>query len=217
MQSISSGGWFPRERCEALVCALVNTCKLINSFFELAGTQPVSDSILYNWWSLTHREKKLNRMKIGIEWFFFMQTILPWVSVEVPCWKSSFLCISNIFCDCWWSTKMAKGLWKSLHPFSFIQSRQTVRKGEQSPFIYVGHFFFFLKLWPICIAFLFIFHTLLHLPNTFLRTILYNVTIQTYVRVTLSFLLPACHWEAFCIVPGLLNCTVSPQLSTSLI
>lgn len=131
--------------------------------------------------------------------------------------ESSFLCIFNIFYDCWWSTKMAKGLWKSLHPLSSIQSRQTVRKGEQSPFIYVGHFFFFLTLWPICIASLSIFHTLLHLPNTFLRPILYNAMIQTYVRVSPSFLLPACHCKAFCIVPDLLNCTMSPQLCTSII
>lgn len=102
------------------------------------------------------------------------------------------------------------------HPFS-LDRLGLDRKGEQSLFIYVGHFFFFLTLWPICIASLSIFHTLLHLPNTFLRPILYNAMIQTYVRVSPSFLLPACHWEAFCIVPGLLNYTMSPQLSTSII
>lgn len=100
------------------------------------------------------------------------------------------------------------------HPFSLDRLSERV---SNHLFIYVGHFFFFLTLWPICIASLSIFHTLLHLPNTFLRPILYNAMIQTYVRVSPSFLPPACHCEAFCIVPDLLNCTMSPQLCTSII
>lgn len=159
-------------------------------------------------------KKNWNKTKIRVEWLFFMKTIMPCLHgnpllnlfIAFPIFSVTASGIQTRCCD-------IRSLFTPFHSFS-----QYRLKGEQSPVVYVDLSVFFLMSRSIYISFC-PFSTLSStcLINFFLRPVLHNVMTRTYVRVSLSFLLPACCWEAFSIVPGLLNYTVSPEVNISII
>lgn len=142
--------------------------------------------------------------------FLFLHTVFPYVSIEIPCrifslHFQSLLGLLVAYKDGNVTSEFALAF--SL----FIQDRLSTGKAHTLcpcwplsllPYVMtiLHHFLFFF------------FHILLHLTNFFMWPTLHNAMTKTYIKPSVSTL-----WEAVCIVPGLPNLMMSPQVNISII